>query len=168
MLAVVAFSIFLTWILCALVLAGIGTLLLRRLDVECSLFDAFWAGLCITVASLEVYHFFRPVDVIITGLLCAVGVYGIILNREMLLASSQASCPFRFLAHSLLHRNSSGHRGSLRWSRRSLRHGLLRRNGRAMVRHVSARPWTHESSRTTRSEFKCVLVRGGAKPGTMA
>ena len=93
MLAVVTFSIFLTWIVCALVIAGIGALLLRRLDVECSLFDAFWAGLCITVASLEVYHFFRPVDVIITGALCTVGVYGIILNREMLLASSrQAAC----------------------------------------------------------------------------
>jgi hypothetical protein len=96
MLVVVAFSILLTWILCALLLAGIGTLLLRRLEVECSLFDAFWAGLCITVASLEVYHFFRPVDVIITGLLCAVGLYGIILNREMLLTSSQQAARFGF------------------------------------------------------------------------
>jgi hypothetical protein len=96
MLAAVAFSILLTWILCALLLAGIGTLLLRRLEVECSLFDAFWAGLCIAVASLEVYHFFRPVDVIITGLLCAVGLYGIILNREMLLASSQQAARFGF------------------------------------------------------------------------
>jgi hypothetical protein len=96
MLVVVAFSIVLTWILCALLLAGIGTLLLRRLKVECSFFDAFWAGLCIAVASLEVYHFFRPVDVIIAGLLCGVGLYGIILNREMLLASSQQAARFGF------------------------------------------------------------------------
>jgi hypothetical protein len=94
MLAVVALSIFLTWIVCGLVLAGIGALLLRSLGVEGSLFDAFWAGLCITVACLEVYHFFRPVDLIIAGVLCAVGLCGIILNREMLLASSQQAARF--------------------------------------------------------------------------
>src|ERR1700730_2050101 len=84
MLAVVALSIILMWMLCALVLVGIGALFLRRLDVECSLFVAFWTGLCGTVASLQVYHFFRPIDGIIEGLVCTVGICGIILNRNML------------------------------------------------------------------------------------
>lgn len=96
MLAVVAFSILLTWTLCALVLAGIGTLLLRRLHVECSLFDAFWAGLCVGVACLEVYHFFRSVDVLIIGLLSVVGLYGIILNRKLLAAAHRQDTCFKF------------------------------------------------------------------------
>jgi hypothetical protein len=96
MLAVVAFSILLTWMLCALVLAGIGTWLLRRLRVECSLFDAFWAGLCVAVASLGVYHFFRPVDVPIIGLLSAVGLYEIILNRNLLAAGYREDTSIKF------------------------------------------------------------------------
>lgn len=96
MFAVVALSILLTWVLCSLLLAGIGALLLRRLRVECSLFDVFWAGLCITIASLEVYHFFRPIDVIIAGVFCLVGLCGIILNRDLLLAGSRQVARFGF------------------------------------------------------------------------
>ena len=96
MLAVVALSIFLTWILCALVLTGIGALLLQRLRVECSLFDAFWAGLSVTVACLEVYHFFRPVDVTIAALICAAGLCGIILNRNMLRVGYRQDARFGF------------------------------------------------------------------------
>jgi hypothetical protein len=96
MLAVIAFSILLTWIFSALVFAGIGALLLRRLHVECSVFDAFWAGLCVAVACLGVYHFFRPVDMIITGLLCAVGLCGIILNRNILAVGHWQDPRFRF------------------------------------------------------------------------
>jgi hypothetical protein len=96
MLAVVAFSILLTWMLCALVLAGIGTLLLRRLRVEYALFDAFWAGLCVAVASLEVYHFFRSVDVLIVGILSTVGFYGIILNRNLLVVGHWQDRWFKF------------------------------------------------------------------------
>lgn len=87
MLAVVALSIIFMWMLCASVLVGIGALFLRRLDVESTLFDAFWTGICVTVASLQVYHFFRPIDAIIAGLVCAVGLFGIILNREMLVVA---------------------------------------------------------------------------------
>src|SRR5271168_3362977 len=83
MLAVVALSIVITWIFCALVLVGFGVLLLRRLGVECSIFDAFWAGLFITVACLQLYHFFQPIDFIMSGLVCAVGLCGIILNRDI-------------------------------------------------------------------------------------
>jgi hypothetical protein len=60
------------------------------------LFDAFWAGLCVAVACIEVYHFFRPVDLIITGLLCAVGLSGIILNRNMLAVGHRQNAYFRF------------------------------------------------------------------------
>lgn len=94
MIAVVALSILLMWILCALILTGIGALLLPRFDVEYSFFDAFWAGLCVTVASLEVYHFLRPIDVTIVGLLGAVGLYGIILSRDML--AEHLRCIARF------------------------------------------------------------------------
>jgi len=96
MFAVVALSILLTWIICAMVLVGIGALLLRRLGLVCSLFDAFWAGLSVTVASLEVYHFFRPVDLMITGLLCVVGLCGFILNRNMLAGSFLQDTRFGF------------------------------------------------------------------------
>jgi hypothetical protein len=96
MFSVVALSILLTWILCALVLTGIGALLLRRLRVECSLFDAFWAGLCVAIASLEVYHFFRPIDGIIAGVFCVMGLCGIILNRDLLLAGYPQDAHFGF------------------------------------------------------------------------
>ena len=57
--------------------------MLRSLHVGFSVFDAFWAGFFVAVASFQLYHFFRPIDVIIVDVLCATGVGGIILNREM-------------------------------------------------------------------------------------
>lgn len=95
MLAVVALSIIVMWALCASVLIGIGSLLLRGLDVDFFLFDSFWAGLCVTIATAQIYQVFRPIDAIITTLLFAVGVLGILLNRtvfiHIILRSSDAA-----------------------------------------------------------------------------
>jgi hypothetical protein len=84
MLAVVLLSILLAWAVCASVLAGIGALLLRKFGDEWQLSDAFWAGLCVAVACLQIYQLFRPIDAPIAGLLCGVGLLGIILNRRLL------------------------------------------------------------------------------------
>jgi hypothetical protein len=55
----VSLSIIMTWMLSASTIVGIGSPLLRRLDVEYSLFHSFWNGLCITIAITQVYHLFR-------------------------------------------------------------------------------------------------------------
>jgi hypothetical protein len=98
MFAVVALSILLTWMLCGLLLAGIGVLLLGRFGVEYSLFDAFWAGLCVAVASLQVYHFFQPINIFIAGTLCALGLYGIASNGRKLAAASLQTIYSGFLS----------------------------------------------------------------------
>jgi len=82
MLLVVAFLIILAWGICALVMAGMGSLLLQNLRAEWNISDAFWIGLCTAVGVLQLYHFFRPVDSLIVVLLCAFGILGIILNRN--------------------------------------------------------------------------------------
>lgn len=53
MLLASAFAILLTWAVLALVLIGLGSLVLCRLDTDFLLLDAFWLGLAVSVALLE-------------------------------------------------------------------------------------------------------------------
>ena len=82
MLLVVAFLIVLVWAICASVMAGIGSLVLQKLCAEWNISDAFWIGLCLAVGVLQLYHFFRPIDNLIVVLLCALGILGVVLNRN--------------------------------------------------------------------------------------
>src|ERR1051325_9968998 len=83
MLVASAFAILLTWAAIAIVLIGVGSLVLQRLGSSFFLRDAFWMGLTVSVASLQIWNFLRPVDATITLLLCATGVIGLIQDRAV-------------------------------------------------------------------------------------
>jgi hypothetical protein len=84
-LAVVAASILLTWLVCAAVFIGIGSSFLGQIRKEYALTDAFWIGIAIAVAILEIYHFVRPVDLGATTLIACFGFVGALLRRRSLL-----------------------------------------------------------------------------------
>ena len=79
---VVALLIVLAWAICASVMAGLGSLVLEKLCGDWNISDAFWMGLCAGVGVLQLYHFWRPIDNLIVALLCAVGILGVVLNRN--------------------------------------------------------------------------------------
>jgi hypothetical protein len=85
-LGVVAASILLTWLVCASVFIGIGSSFLGQIRKEYALTDAFWTGLAIAVAILEIYHFVRPIDLGATSLIACFGFVGAFLSRRSLLA----------------------------------------------------------------------------------
>jgi hypothetical protein len=95
MLALIIVSILLTWLVCAAVCIGIGSLLLRFLHSSSApsfaeqtgatvqplpLLDSFWAGLAIVTAILQIYHFLRPMDLFVVFFLLGLGVAGLLWN----------------------------------------------------------------------------------------
>ncbi|HEV1995543.1 MAG TPA: hypothetical protein VGR03_14525 [Candidatus Acidoferrum sp.] len=103
MLALIIFCILLTWLLCAAVCMGIGGLLLRGFRFPFSRLDAMWTGLAIITGILQLYHFFRPIDLVAVYLLVGVSLAGWFRNRSSLLHFSGVSTfnlPFsNFLLH---------------------------------------------------------------------
>jgi hypothetical protein len=84
-LAVVTASILLTWLVCAAVFIGIGSSFLAQFRKEYALTDAFWMGIAISVAILEIYHFVCPIDLRATTLIVCFGFVGAFLSRRSLL-----------------------------------------------------------------------------------
>jgi hypothetical protein len=112
MLALVILAILFMWLVCAAVCTGIGSLVLRLLCAASSLphstfgrsgvqtftrsnvqtfqrssfspLDAFWTGVALICALLQLYHFFRPIDLAAVFLLVALALAGWIWNRAML------------------------------------------------------------------------------------
>jgi len=82
MLALIIFCILLIWLLCAAVCIGIGSLLLRVLRFTCSPLDALWTGLAIVTGFLQIYHFFRPIDLVAVYLLLGLAFAGWIWNQS--------------------------------------------------------------------------------------
>ena len=80
MLALIILSIVLTWLLCAAVCIGNGFLLLKALRFNCSLTEALWTGLALFTAILQLYHFFRPIDIVAVFLLLGLSLAGWIWN----------------------------------------------------------------------------------------
>jgi hypothetical protein len=80
MLALIVLSILVTWLLCSAVCIGIGFLLLRGLRFTCSTMEAMWTGLAIVTAILQLYHFFRPIDLGAVFLLLGLGLAGWLWN----------------------------------------------------------------------------------------
>jgi hypothetical protein len=76
MLALIVLRILLTWLLCAAVCIGNGFLLLKGLRFTGSLTEALWTGLALITAFLQLYHFFRPVDIVAVFLLSSLGLAG--------------------------------------------------------------------------------------------
>jgi hypothetical protein len=98
MLVLVILSILFTWLVCAAVCIGIGSLLLRlsifnfQLSTfqRFSLLDSFWTGVALIAAILQLYHFFRPIDLVIVYLLCGLALAGLLWNRAFRIRDASA------------------------------------------------------------------------------
>jgi hypothetical protein len=91
MLLLSSVGIFLIWTVIALALIGIGCFVLALFSTKNSPMDAFWMGLSISVAVLEIWNLVLPVTVHITLAFFCVGILGLALNRSLLLASWRAA-----------------------------------------------------------------------------
>src|SRR5260370_29088433 len=88
MLALIILCIPFTWLLCAAVCIGIGSLLIRATfqssDLQTfqrfSLLHSFWTGIAIITAILQLYHFLRPIDLVAVLLLCGLALAGFLWN----------------------------------------------------------------------------------------
>jgi hypothetical protein len=92
--ALIILCILLTWLLCAAVCIGAGSFLLRALFPTFHGFsfgDSFWTGIAVITAILQLYHFFRPIDLGAVFLLMGLGFVGWIWNRASLPHSSGSS-----------------------------------------------------------------------------
>jgi hypothetical protein len=82
MILLSALEIFLTWGMFALALIGIGSIVLARFSRDFFLPDAFWMGLAISVALLEVWNLLLPITPWAMILLLCIGTLGFIANRS--------------------------------------------------------------------------------------
>jgi hypothetical protein len=85
MLALIILCILFTWLVYAAVCIGIGSLLLRGFRFLLSPLDTLWTGLALITAILQLYHFFRPIDLLAVYLLVGMALTGWIWNRSSLL-----------------------------------------------------------------------------------
>jgi hypothetical protein len=114
MLALVILSILFTWLVCAAVCIGIGSLLRvlcappPRVVIPSaardllpalsgtgqensslptvqlfSLQDSFWTGVALIAAILQLYHFLRPIDLLVVYLLFGLALAGLLWNRAL-------------------------------------------------------------------------------------
>jgi hypothetical protein len=83
-LGLVAGCILVTWVVCAVILIGVGSLLLRNFSQSFHLTDAFWTGLAASVAFLEFWNLFRPVTAAADLLLAGFGVLGVCMSAGWL------------------------------------------------------------------------------------
>src|SRR5229473_966522 len=84
MLLLSSLEIFLTWAVIALALIGLGSIVLTPFSEDCSLIDAFWTGLAISVAILEIWNLLLPITASVTMFLFGAGLLGLALNRSAL------------------------------------------------------------------------------------
>lgn len=84
MLMVVAVCIIFTWIICAVVLVGIGSIVLRGVTPAFSLTDTFWIGLAASVAFLEIWSLAFAVNPTADYLLALAGLAGLYVNWDWL------------------------------------------------------------------------------------
>jgi hypothetical protein len=80
MLALIILAILLTWLLSAAVCIGIGPLLHHSLRFTCTNRETMWTGLALITAILQIYHFFRPIDLIAVFLFVGLGLAGWVWN----------------------------------------------------------------------------------------
>jgi uncharacterized membrane protein YobD (UPF0266 family) len=60
-----------------LVVTGLGLLTQALLQLEPSLLEAFVTGLGVFIGVVEIYHLFRPIDLLVSGVLIALGLLGL-------------------------------------------------------------------------------------------
>src|SRR5258708_10866462 len=91
MLLLSALEMFLTWIVIALALIGLGSIVLALFSKDNSLIDSFWMGLAICVAVLEIWNLVLPVTPSIALFLFGFGLFGLALSRSKLRATLLAA-----------------------------------------------------------------------------
>jgi hypothetical protein len=79
-----ALAVVATWVLITVVLIGIGSILLKFFEIDLSLMDAFWMGLAVSVAILEIWNLLVPLTASATALLLCLGILGCTANRSVL------------------------------------------------------------------------------------
>src|SRR6266403_2585269 len=79
-----ALGVVATWVVITAALIGLGSVLLKLFEIEISLLDAFWMGLAVSVAILEIWNLLRPVTGSVSALLFCFGILGWITNRSVL------------------------------------------------------------------------------------
>ncbi len=84
MLIASALGVVATWVLITVVLIGLGSVLLKLFEIEISLIDAFWMGLAVSVAILEIWNLLLPVTGSVSALFFCFGILGWITNRSVL------------------------------------------------------------------------------------
>src|SRR5467141_2060971 len=82
MLLLSALEIFFTWTVIALALIGVGSIILALFGKDDSLIDAFWMGLAICVAVLEIWNLVLPVTSSIALFLLGIGLFGLAVSRS--------------------------------------------------------------------------------------
>src|SRR6266481_3447977 len=91
MLLISALEIFLTWAVIAIALIGLGFVVLALFGRDHSLIDAFWMGLAISVAVLEIWNLLLPVTSSIALFLFGIGLFGLAVSRSKLRAGLLAA-----------------------------------------------------------------------------
>ena len=89
MLITSALTVFVLWGVMAIALIGIGSTVLRPFQSSHSLGDAFWTGLALSVALLEIWSLVLPVNSAAAISLFALGLLGLPFNRSFVRARMQ-------------------------------------------------------------------------------
>lgn len=84
MLAVVAACILLTWVLCGIILIGIGSLTLRAFGLSTDVENTLWVGLIACSTFLEIWNLLKPITAITDFLLIGMAVCGLYGSRDWL------------------------------------------------------------------------------------
>jgi len=79
-----ALSIFVTWVVLAAVLVGIGSIVLAILSRDYVLTDALWIGLGVSTAVLQIWNLLLPVNSKVVVVLLGVGAFGLVFHRSSL------------------------------------------------------------------------------------
>jgi hypothetical protein len=82
MLMISMLEVFASWVVFAITLVGIGSLLLSRFSRNFLLTDSFWMGLAASVAVLEIWNLAFAVTLSTTLCLFCLGVLGLVINRS--------------------------------------------------------------------------------------
>ena len=88
-----AFYILITWGICAAILIGLGSLLLRPLIGNHRPFEAFWCGLFLAVLLLQCLHFVVAINWQVEAFLGVLGLLGVISNVRSYLSHLGSSWP---------------------------------------------------------------------------
>src|SRR5215470_13354380 len=84
MLIISALGVFMLWAVIAITLIGVGSSVLALFHTNYALGDAFWMGLGVSVALLEIWSLVGPISFATTLCFLVLGALGLVFHRAML------------------------------------------------------------------------------------